>query len=410
MLQAVRPHVALPWQEHDWRGLPSAEQQARLETFLQEDFEHGFDLSTAPLMRVAVLWLEPSVYQIIWTHHHAILDGWSMGVMFKDLFAAYRALASGQSLRLEPGPAYSKYIAWLERQDRVQAEAWWRKSLEGVTAPTPLPGARDLGHASLEEQITSGHSLCLSAEATASLQSFARQHQLTLNTLIQAAWALVLGHHAGSQDVLFGAISSGRPAELHGVERMVGLFTTSLPIRVLLPREQHLLPWLHALQTQQAELRQHEHVDTAELQDWCQIPRGLPMFESVLVVENFPLDAARAPQAPRPPALSQGLTDGTARLLEHMRTASNLDVRDFRATTMRLTFPLMITVLPQPELFLHAAYQTARFESAAVIKILEHLRSVLERMVTGATHQVPLLAHVAATLPPPMISAQGEPS
>jgi amino acid adenylation domain-containing protein/non-ribosomal peptide synthase protein (TIGR01720 family) len=405
LLQAVRPHAQLPWQEHDWRALAPDEQPARIEAFLKDDFERGFDLSRAPLMRVAVQRLADDVHQIAWTHHHAILDGWSMGVLFTDLFSAYQALANRQPVRLEQSPAYSKYIAWLQRQDRVLAEAWWRTALEGVTAPTPLPGDRSPGHAVVDQPASGGQSLCLSAESTASLQAFARRHQLTLNTLVLAAWALVLGAHAGSHDVLFGAISSGRPADLPGVERMVGLFSTSLPVRVHLPREVRLLPWLHALQTQQAELRQYEHIDTAQLQDFTRIPRGTPLFESVLVVENFPLENARASQPEPAAARPAGLDDGTARLLEHMRTASNLDVRDFRATEMRLTFPLMITVLPQPELFLHAAYQTARFEPAAVAQILEHLRSVLEDMAGGSTHPMPRLAKVTATLPPSMINA-----
>jgi hypothetical protein len=171
-------------------------------------------------------------------------------------------------------------------------------------------------------------------------------------------------------------------------------------VRIPLPQEERLLQWLQSLQARQVELRQHEHVDTAKLQDWSKIPQGTPLFESVLVVENFPLDGAREPQGPAAPEVAHGQADGTARLLEHMRTASSLDVRDFHATVMRLTFPMMLTVLPQSELFLHAAYQSARFEPAAVKGILEYLRAVLEKLPTWSTQP---LSELSRLLPEPAI-------
>jgi len=238
--------------------------------------------------------------------------------------------------------------------------------------------------------------LLLSEEATAALQSYARRHQLTLNTLIQAAWALLLSRHAGTQEVLFGAVSSGRPAELPGVERMIGLFTTSLPIRITLPDNADLLSWLQSLQAQQIELRQYEHVDTSRLHGWSELPEGDSLFESVLVVENFPLEGTREIQASSKEAISQAQADGAARLVEHMRTASDLDVRDFHATVMRLTFPLMLTVLPQSELFLHIAYQSTRFEPETIQLMLAVLRSILEKLPHWST--VPV-SELTARLP-----------
>ena len=398
--QAVYPHATLPWQAHDWRGDAPVAQQARLAAFLPDDVERGFDLSIAPLMRVAVLRLADADAQIVWTHHHAILDGWSMGVLFSDVFTAYRALAAGRVPHLAPSLPYRAYIAWLARQDDAQAQAWWTRALAGLTAPTPLAGDhRDTVSA---DRTTRGEALCVSEASTAALHAFARQHRLTLNTLVQAAWAIVLASHAETDDVMFGAISSGRPAELPGVERMVGLFSTLLPVRVVLPREERLLTWLHALQTQQAELRQYEHVELGQLHAWSQIPRGVPLFDSVLVVENFPLDSGPSPEP-------LGLDDGSARLVAHMRAASGLDIRDFRATPMRLTFPVMITVLPQAELYLHVAYQTARFDPAAVRHLLEQLRGVLDHLPAWSAHPLPGLTHVTIPPPAPAHALQDEP-
>jgi non-ribosomal peptide synthase protein (TIGR01720 family) len=404
LLQLVHPHAALPWQEHDWRGLSAAQQHAQLTALLRDDLDLGFDLARPPLMRVAVLRLADDVYQLVWSHHHAILDGWSMGVLFAQVFACYRARLAGQRTPLEPTPPFRGYLAWLQQRDRAAALRWWRDHLHGVVAATPLPGDHGARVAGAGTQLSADHSVRLSAAATARLQRYARQHQLTLSTLIQAAWALLLARHAGSDDVVFGVISSGRPAELDGVERMLGLFSTLLPARVRLPAGAPSLAWLQQLQDQQAELLQHEHVDPAELHELTAVPRGAPLFDSVLIVENFPLDAAPAAEPAAEPAA--GLANGTARLLEHLRTCSGLDVRDFAATPMRLTFPLMLTVLPQAELFLHAAYQQRRFQPETIAQLLEQLRALLDGLTAAPSSR---LARSGLPLPAPARDAVGEP-
>ena len=201
------------------------------------------------------------------------------------------ARASPRSSR--PKPPFRDYLAWLSRRDASADAAWWRSYLEGFSAPTPLPA--DTHAAPPKGQPPANHSLelGLSTEATASLQAFARQHQLTLHTLALASWGLVLSRYSGERDVVFGNTVAGRPPELPGADTMVGIFINSLPTRVRLPSGTSLLvPWLQSLQAQQLEQRQYEHSPLVQVQSFSQVPRGTSLFDSLLVFENYPLDTS----------------------------------------------------------------------------------------------------------------------
>jgi amino acid adenylation domain-containing protein/non-ribosomal peptide synthase protein (TIGR01720 family) len=357
-LQAVHPRVELPWHEYDWRGLSPSEQQARFEALLREDHSRGFDLARPPLMRLSVARLDEHVYRFVWSLHHLLLDGWSTGLLLNDLFGGYEALRRGQALRLERGPAFRDFIAWLGQQDAARTEAWWRQTLAGFTAPTPLPGkAPDRTRREAPEMVE--HVLALSPESTAALNTFARQHGLTLNTLLQAAWALLLGRHSGEQDVVFGTTVSGRPAELPEVESMVGLFINSLPVRIRLPPGEEILPWLKGLQAQLVELRQQEHSSLSQIQGWSEVPRGLPLFESLLVFENYPVD-------------------DTVR-----ERASGHDIRDVQ-TLERKTFPLNLVVVTGRELHLKLTVDSSRLDADTARRLLAHTRAALEGLVGPA--------------------------
>ncbi|HWU91137.1 MAG TPA: amino acid adenylation domain-containing protein, partial [Kofleriaceae bacterium] len=353
--QVVHRAAELPWQMHDWRAHTADEQRQRLAELLERDRAAGFDLSRPPLMRVVVMQRADRVYQFVWTHHHLVLDGWSIGIVLRDLFAAYQQLAAGQPVALRPAPAYRDYIAWLARQDLAHAERWWRGQLAGFREPTPLPEQR-AGTTRTDHVATREAYRTLPAATTAALQAFARAHQLTLNTVMQAAWALVLGRHAGTDDVVFGATVSGRPAEVAGVEDMVGLFINTLPVRVRLARDAALVPWLQALQAQQAELRDFEYSPLHRVQDWSELPRGAALFDSVVVFENYPIDASVA------------------------ASAQGHDIRDVRIEE-RLTFPLTITVVPDAQLLVRASYVPSRFDGEAIARVLRQLEVVLDHMV-----------------------------
>jgi amino acid adenylation domain-containing protein/thioester reductase-like protein len=356
--QVVHRQVKLPFEQQDWRETSPAQQQQRLKDFLQADCQRGFDLDKPPLMRVTLIQLADDSYQFVWTKHHLILDGWSTGLVLKEAFEIYQALHQGTDLPLTRSRPYGDYITWLQQQDLSQAEAFWRQRLQGFTTPTPLSVDRKLGSTSSEEERHAQQKIQLSQATTSALKSLAQQHQLTLNTLVQGAFALLLSRYSREEDVLFGATSSGRPADLAGAEDMVGLFINTLPVRVHVAPEELLIPWLKKLQAGATEARQYEYSPLAEVQAWSDVPRNLPLFESILVFENYPVD----------PSLPQ--------------QGENLGIRDvsFAAST---NYPLTVVVGGRSKLSIEMEYSCQRFDAATITRMLGHLQTLLEGMVAN---------------------------
>src|SRR5919199_263585 len=357
-LQVVRQHVRLPWEQHDWRRLSPVEQQEQLEVFLHADRERGFDLSQAPLMRLTLIQMDENVYQFIWSHHHLLLDGWSLSLVLKEVFAFYEVSRQGQDLHLQRSRPYQSYIAWLQQQDLARAEVFWRQMLQGFSTPTPLGVDRVLGSLSSEGESYDEQQIQLSVGATRALQSFARQHQLTLNTLVQGAWALLLSRYSGQEDVVFGATTSGRPADLAGVESMVGLFINTLPMRVSVSPQADLLSWLQQLQSQQIKLRQYEYSPLLQVQGWSDVPKGLPLFESIVVFENYPIDASLQEQG------------------------GSLEIRNVRGVD-QTNYPLTVAAVPGAELSLELSYDCHRFDAATITRMLGHFQTLLEGIIVA---------------------------
>ncbi|MCS6844354.1 MAG: condensation domain-containing protein, partial [Caldilineales bacterium] len=380
-LQFVQRQVPVPLEELDWRGRPAEEQAAAVEAFCAADRARGFDLGRPPLLRLTLIRLADDVHELVWTHHHALLDGWSLPILLKEVFTFYEAARRGKLAALPAARPYRDYIAWLKRQDMAAAEAFWRRTLAGFTAPTPLPVARPADPG--QPQRVAEQEVWLDAEATAALQATARALGVTLNTLVAAAWGLLLSRYADADDVVFGATVSGRPADLRGAEGMVGLFINTLPVRVRVAEDQPLGRWLQAFQAQQAELRQYEHTPLVQVQGWSDLrPRDLPLFESILVFENYPADRALAEQ------LSAG---GQSLAIERVRSREQTN------------YPLTFVAGGTRELMLKLSYDVRRFDDEAIGRMLGHLRTLLIAMpshVDRPVAELPLLppAEVAQLL------------
>ena len=215
------------------------------------------------------------------TNHHILLDGWSMPVLVRDLLTLY---AGGGSALPRVTP-YREYLAWLSRQDRAAALAAWREALAGLEEGTHLAPRDPSREAVLPEQ----HWLALSESLTSALTRQARPHGLTLNTFVQAAWAILLGRLTGRNDVVFGVTVAGRPPEIAGIESMVGLFINTLPLRVKLPADKPLLALLREVQERQSRLMAYQHLGLADIQELAGVGE---LFDTVVVFENYPLDDA----------------------------------------------------------------------------------------------------------------------
>jgi amino acid adenylation domain-containing protein/non-ribosomal peptide synthase protein (TIGR01720 family) len=368
-LQAVLPRAEIPWDDQDWRNLPEGEWQARLAAYLTEDRARGFDVSTPPLLRAALIRLGEESYRMILTSHHLICDGWAWSILWGELFAIYEAGLRGEEAVLSRVSAFREYIAWLRAQDTAAAESFWRRRLAGFGSPTTFAVAAS-------EPPSSGRPFgeaqgWLPADVLDALRSFARSRQVTLNTLIQGAWSVLLSRYSGEEDVLFGVVTAGRSASVPGIESMVGLFINTLPLRAQVAGGSELDKWLLELQERQSEAHQYEYSRLTDIQGWSEVPRGAPLFESILVFENYPVDAALHEQA------GQRLRIGRGMLVE------------------QVNYPVCIEVVPVAQLTLQALYDRRRFDSATITRLLGHLRTLLAVMVHGTIERLerlPLLS------------------
>ncbi|OLF09115.1 hypothetical protein BLA60_21305 [Actinophytocola xinjiangensis] len=265
-VQVVPGEVDLPWTEQDIAP-------AELDAFLAADAARRFDLTAAPLLRFTLLHLGGGRHRLVFTHHHILLDGWSIPLVVADLFRLY----AGEDL--PDAPSYREYLVWLSRQDRAGTERAWREALAGLEGPTLVGGAGSAPSADLRAE--------LPTEVTAALVAGARTSGLTVNTVVQAAWAAVVGRLTGQTDVVFGSTVSGRPPEIPGIERMVGLFINTLPTRVRLDPHATLAQALVGLQREQAELLAHQYLGLADVQ---RIAGFGELFDTLAVFENYPVD------------------------------------------------------------------------------------------------------------------------
>jgi amino acid adenylation domain-containing protein len=354
-LQVVFQRVELPIELHDWRALAPDEQQERLEAYLDEDRRKGFDLARPPLMRLALLQTAPEAYQLVWTHHHILMDGWCQSVILNEFLACYQAFRKGQDAALGPVRPYKDYITWLRRQDQSRAEAFWKATLQSFTQPTPLGAPSEDDSAPPTFERYAEERVRLSVAATETLTALARQNRLTLSVLAQGVWGALLSRYSDAEDVIFGSTVSGRPADLPGIESMLGLFVNTLPVRVRIDPEAALWPWLQRVQDYNAALRQYEYSSGGQVHQWSDVPTSLPLYESILVFENYPLTGTATQAA--------GLT---------------IDLPQARFKGAQTTFPLTLMVIPGAELAFNAIYDARRFEPGAVTQILAHLRLLLE--------------------------------
>lgn len=289
--QVVLRQVEVSLYYQDWRGLETSLQQQQLEDFLKSDRQQGFNLSKHPLMRLALFQLSNASYQLVLSHHHILIDGWCLSILFNELLAFYQAINNGQNFYLEPSRPYQDYITWLRQQNLVKAEEFWRKTLQGFTQTTALglPVQPD----SLSSKAGEGYGelqASLSNSTTAALKSLVRQHKITFNTLIQGVWALLLSRYSNIADVVFGITVSGRPVDLIGSESMIGLFINTLPLRIKVTPSAPLWSWLQDIYTHNLELRQYEYSPAGQVYQWSEIQGGLSLYESLLVFENYPID------------------------------------------------------------------------------------------------------------------------
>jgi amino acid adenylation domain-containing protein len=373
-MQLVHRRVEVPWEQQDWRRLSEREQSIRLQTLLETDRRRGFALGSPPLFRLALLRMAENEHCLVWSHHHLLLDGWSSSLLLAEVFRCYQAFCQGRLPSLPPARPYRDYISWLQRQNLARAEAYWRQTLQGFQTLTRLRVERSSPKTLDSEPDYADEEVYLSPQATERLQSVAQRERLTLHTFAQGAWAMLLSQYSGETDIVFGTTVSGRSPDIPGVESMIGLFINTLPTRVRVPADQTVIFWLRQLQDQQAEAREYDFAPLSDIQDWSDVPRDTPLFETIFVFENDALD----------------------RVLEQHRAGrqkGSLELVEFRAFE-RTNYPLTAGAAPGPQLFLGLSYDRRRFDAVAIRRMLGHWQTLLEGMVArpnAPLRDVPML-------------------
>src|SRR5688572_15639894 len=334
-VQEVLERVRIPLERFD----------GPLEKILQEHRSRGFDVTQAPLMRLAL-----GRHAAVWTVHHILMDGRSRVLLWREVFACYEAFAAGHDVALPQPRPFRDYIDWLGRLDPHAARAHWQRALAGFRAPTPLVVSRQLaasGYATRECR--------LPATLTAALRKRARAARMTLGALLHGAWALLLHRYSGEPDVVFGVTRAVRPPASDGAAVMLGLLINTLPLRIRVDPEAELLPWLESLREPLRALREHEHTPLVQIQGWSEVPRGTPLFESLFVFAEHTLEAQLRAQG------------------------GAWSSRQFR-TVAQTNYPLALAAYGDEQLLLQLRYSRRRFADDAIERMSGHLQTLLEAM------------------------------
>ena len=354
--QSVYKQVKLLIEQQDWQKFSLSQQSSQLNSYLQSDRQKGFNIAEVPLMRLALFQLAETDYKLVWTFHHALLDGRSIVILLKEVFSFYEVLCQNQELKLEPAHPYGNYIDWLGQQSLIEAEKFWKQQLQGFQAPTQLlVGTKS----EVETKSYNTQKIRLSQECTSALQDLAQENELTLNTLLQGAWALLLSRYSGQEDIVFGATRACRRSALKDMDSMVGLFINTLPVRVQVDFDKPLLPWLKELREQWIALRDYEHTSLVKIQEWSEVSKGLSLFESLLVFENYELNA------------------------NLRRLGKNWESREFELLEQP-NYPLTLAVYAESELILKIDYDSSRFNDQTIARLLGHLDTLLNGFIVNS--------------------------
>jgi amino acid adenylation domain-containing protein len=359
--QQVYRTVNLPLTTANWRDLSAPDQTAHLEQFLLTDRRRGFDLRQPPLHRLTLFRLGLADYRCVWTFHHILLDGYSLSILLRELFARYEALCNQQEFQPDLPPPYRTHINWLQQQEWSRAEPFWRCVLQDVTAPTPItvasPPQPALPAACAE------HETSLPETTTAQLQALAQANRLTLNTLVQAAWAILLSRYSGETDVIFGATRACRYGAVPNAESMVGLLINTLPVRVTVSPHAMLIPWLRDLRMRHLAVSKYQHTPLLTLQTWSNMSPGATLFDSVVVFNHARLGT-------RLRAQDRAWLHRPIRLISHTN------------------YPLTLSAYGGAALSFCLSYDTRRFAPPTIRRLLRHLTTLLAEMAANPNRRL----------------------
>lgn len=359
-LQVVRERVELAWDVLDWSVEAAEDQEVRWKELLESDQGQAFDLSRAPVMRFVLVHLGEERHELLWSLHHALADGWSGMLVLKEVIEDYNSLCRGSEPERPTPPSFAKFVTWLNSRDSRAAEAFWRGQLAGFDEPTPIPGARNRRHGTTRTTTE----IALDEHATPQLQSAGARMRVTPSTIVVAAWALVLSRYVSFADeVVFGVTISERPPEISGVDRSVGLYLSTVPVRVGVPKERSVADWLGDLQTTLSDGRDHSAGGLADIQSWSELEHTPDLARSLVVYESFP------------PGVVEPRDDGQLRI-------------DSTTISAPSDLPLALLVYPDEHLTLQLVYDPSLYDEGAAERLLDEVTRTLMALTEAAERRV----------------------
>ncbi|UCJ09145.1 non-ribosomal peptide synthase/polyketide synthase [Chitinophaga pendula] len=367
-VQCVYRNVTLPLEELDFRHLKEELLEQACKEYEHKNKSKGFDFAAAPLMRVGLIRVADDKYRMIWTCHHLLIDGWSMPILIEELSQAYEALVNGATPSLGEEDRYEDYIRFLESRDKGAENEHWKNYLGNVSTNTLLPFVNATAERTKGKGTYLIEQLHLDEERTRSINTFAQQKRLTVNTLMQGAWAYLLYKYTGSNDVSYGIIVSGRPDELPGIEKRVGMYINTLPFHTAISGEQRVIDWLLQIQQEQVKCRQYQYTPIQEAQRWTGIPGDL--FDTLMVYENYPVDR-------KVTSVTGGLQGEQEPVEEHTN------------------YPLSIAIGAEKEIAILFQYNSALLDVAYIHQLKTHFDLVLSQLVSMADAPITALSLMA---------------
>jgi len=357
-LQIVVKDVDVPWQYLDWTESNPSSQESLFEELLEKDRQEGYDLQKSPLMRLYLIQLETNKWRCMWANHHILLDGWSVAIVLNDLFAAYReypGIEVGNTPSV-PRTRFKEHIDWLQSLDHTKSTEFFRENLKEFSESTPLPLSRTNSKAGIRGGSYAEQSISLTEAESGDLARKLRAKKLTLNMVFQSLWGLVLSRYSGREDVVFGSVFSGRSSRLSMVEKVVGMFINTIPVRYSIDHSKSFWEWISRYKNEQADLQEFQHTPLRSIQKGTSIQANRPIFETLFVFENYP-----------------------ERVKEHSIT-TDLQASDVRSDE-RDNFPLTFLVENDNSLHLTLCYDPARFTSEGIQRILDHLGCMVRALL-----------------------------
>ncbi|HAP64972.1 MAG TPA: hypothetical protein DCR93_37640, partial [Cytophagales bacterium] len=332
------------------------EKEAFVERIKQADINRGFDLHIPSQMRLEVLDLGGGEYEFVWSHHHILIDGWCMSILLNDFYALLAAQATGTAVDLPAPRPYSDYVKWLQAIDHGQALDYWRDYLAGYDAVAQVPFAKAIPQAGYQERRAL---VSLHGDAFQQAQHWTQDESITLSTLVQGVWGYLLGQYCGTEDVVFGAVVSGRPAEIAGVENMVGLFINTIPVRVQVAADDTPLSLLSRLQEQSTAGTGYHYLNLSEVQDLT--PLGMDLINHVHIFENYPVQEQ----------VREGLAESNTEATEELEVLG-IEVVE------RTNYDLNFFVAPGTDgLEVSIRYNAQVYDEDAMERLVFHMESLL---------------------------------